>query len=479
MIKIIEFFKKKYAVIILALIFSFVLYYSLSGLAARPRLWNDEGFNIEVARNFLLFQKLNIMTAPGVFAPEPYVMSTTGYPVTVPLSGFFYFFGFGLFQARAYMIFWVLLAVYSVFYFSRAIFGEKSALATTALFISFASFYDSGLAVMGEIPGFIFFIWGLYFLTKKESFFWSGLFLGLAAVAKPSIYLLAPLAFLIYILISRKDLFRRFFRFSIGAAMPVLLDCFILIPNIFSWRSWLDALNYYRNPFMDATPVSVNIWNNLLSFFHSTTLIYFALIIFIIIFSFWQSREIIAGARKEAVSFCFIYGLLIAAYFLKSPGWFRYLLPLQLIAFIFIVPAVSNLFEKYGKYLAAIKIRRPAIILFSAMIVLQLYVLFFNSDILVSAKPIEAIDFLKTLNGTVGVINLPHFAAFSAPGSTYQVIRDARQGGENPLSFSKEKLPDYILSNEKDPYALAYGDVLSADYLKINQIGKVTFYARR
>src|SRR3989338_2836899 len=84
-----------------------VILFSLPNLNTWPRLWIDEAKSIELARNFLNFGKLNIQTAPGEFTDFPEILQTTGYPVTVPLVLFFKIFGYGLAQARIYMLIWL------------------------------------------------------------------------------------------------------------------------------------------------------------------------------------------------------------------------------------------------------------------------------------------------------------------------------------------------------------------------------------
>ncbi len=197
----IEFLKKNYPIIILAAVFAFVIIFCLTNLTTKPKLWIDEGLNIEVSRNFLLFGKLNVLTAPGIFVEQPYAVSASGYALTVPLAVFFNFFGFGLFQARFFMMLWLLIAVAAIYLVARSFFGSLTAIFAASLIATFDPFYSNGLTVMGEIPWFVFLLCGLFFLAKKENYLLTGLFFGLAAATKPSIYLLLLPAFFVHVFI--------------------------------------------------------------------------------------------------------------------------------------------------------------------------------------------------------------------------------------------------------------------------------------
>ncbi len=236
----------------LSAILIFVVIFSFSHLTTRPSLWFDEGLNIEIAHNFLLYNKLDISTAPGIFSGAPYIVGTNGYPLTIPLAGIFSVFGFGLEQTRIYMLFWLLVVLLSLYYVVKSIFGANSALATVAFIATFAPFYGNGLTATGEIPGLFFFIWGLFFLIKPErsNYLLTGLLFALAAVAKPSVYLSVFPVFLIFLLLGeKKDFFKKIFRFILGAFSPILLWIILAFPNPLSLNTWKSAILFYTYPF--------------------------------------------------------------------------------------------------------------------------------------------------------------------------------------------------------------------------------------
>ena len=164
---------------ILAAILLFVFAVSLPTLTTRPRLWADEAKSIELALNFERFGALDMQTAPGEFSGVAHLLQSTGYPVTVPLAGIFSLFGFGMTQARLFMLLWMIAALCVIFFFLRRLFGAREALFALALIATFASFHDNGRTVVGEIPGFLFLLMGLWILLFSSELrnFLSALFL--------------------------------------------------------------------------------------------------------------------------------------------------------------------------------------------------------------------------------------------------------------------------------------------------------------
>lgn len=79
---------------------------------------------------------------------------------------------------------------------------------------------------------------------------------------------------------------------------------------------------------------------------------------------------------------------------------------------------------------------------------------------------------------SVGIINLSQVAAFIPPEKKYHVISDVRQIGENPLSFSDDKLPELIVLWKGDEYAVQYQDVLDKKYALLKEFGVYKVYQR-
>lgn len=478
-----SFIKRNYDWICLSAAIIFVAIFCFASLTVKPRLWFDEGLNIEAARNLLLFQKINIQLAPGVFADTPVTLVTTGFPLLAPLAAFFYFFGFGIFQARLLMLILLILALIIIFLLAKSFFGKTTAIFTGLFAASFAPFYANGLTVMGEIPGFIFLLAGLYFLIKdrgpdekanKYNYILTGLFWGLAAATKPSIYLLLLPAFFIYLLFERQKFFPKLIKFTVGALPPLILQAAIIVPRAFSsLSSWQAAIKIYQNPYVGAPSLSQNIFNNLKSIFSQTTLIYFGILIIFIIFAF--TRRSSSGIWRRVFLFYCIYGSLILIYFLRSPGWLRYLLPLELLTFIFIFPAINIFLSEFDKFKhLAVKF---SIAICAVLISIQLFNLFFKSDIFSSASSNQTIEFLnqKPLK-TADFINIPQVAAFYNPAFKYQMISDIKQFGKNPLSFSRGNMLEYIIFKAGDPSITSSQNILDRNYNLAKEFGSYQIY---
>ena len=114
------FIKKYFVEVLLGIILASVILFSFSTLTTKPRFWIDEAKSIELAKSWQSFGKLDLEVAPGVFSGVPEVLQSTGYSVTIPLAAFFKVFGFGLEQARVYMILWMAAALIAAFFIGRA-----------------------------------------------------------------------------------------------------------------------------------------------------------------------------------------------------------------------------------------------------------------------------------------------------------------------------------------------------------------------
>ena len=134
---------------------------------ATPKYWWDESFTIEIARTILETGKIDVTVAPNTPSHSALTVNANGFPLSLPLAGFFHLFGIGLFQARIYMIIWILATVTLLFFFLRDLFGAPLALSGTLLVATFASFYANGRTATGDIQGFFFLITGLWIIVRK------------------------------------------------------------------------------------------------------------------------------------------------------------------------------------------------------------------------------------------------------------------------------------------------------------------------
>jgi len=479
--------------VLLAGILIFVVLFSLSHLTTRPKLWFDEGLNIEIAHNFLLFQKLDISTAPREFSGLPYIVGTNGYPLTIPMAGFFGIFGFGLTQARLYMILWLLVVIVSLYIFQKKFFGKNTALITAIFIVTFAPFYGDGLMATGEIPGFFFLVWGLYFLLNRfeegepilKNYFLSGIFFSLAVPSKPSIYLLLMLStFIFFIFCERKEFFKKAFIFALGIIPPFLIWAYLAFPNPFSFSTWTQAFSFYKYPYGQNFSIMEAVYNNLKLVFTHSTLIYFAIIYFVIFY--WFVKE---GRKdflhKKLFIFFTVYSALAFLYFLKSPGWLRYIFGAELLSFIFLPSALKNISRTFFK---KENLERFAFFgAVSVIIILQLTQLFFFRSDLYSPYPEKVADYIngrlsENSEYKVGIIKSPDIASLIDPLRKFHILKVAwgvPAFGKNPLSFKDNDLPKFIAFHGESDMVLEYKKILDEKYFLINDLGGYSVYERK
>ena len=458
-----------------------VLFCSFSELTTRPKIFYDEGLTIEVARNFQLFGKPDVLTSPGQFSGVPYVTGSTGFPVSLPLAGFFSFFGFGLTQARIYALGWLILFFVVTFFFSRKVFGPFASISSLALLTTFPPLYDSGRRVLGEIPGFSFLLLGTYLLFYRRQYFIGGILLGLAAASKPSIYSLALVSvILVLAIIEREHLWRKLFVFISGAAPMIALWFIFAVPDLLSLETWRGLIGFYSNPFGSGYSVVSSVQENIKMFFWHSTLIYFTLLSLPILAVFRWSDKFREERRLRA--FFLIYGALILVYFLKSPGWLRYLLPLQLLILLFLPTAILEIAERMKSLfsiLAKISTRVMVASAVAGLFAIQLISLVWFSDIYASRDTEEVLALVHSRSGdnSIGVINSPQIAAFLPPEKKYHFLQLNNKiiVGENPLLRPSSQLFPLLILPEPEEGLVISSDALGAlqeNYELIKSVGR-------
>lgn len=472
--------------IILISVLLFVILFSLSSLTVRPKLWFDEGLNIEIANNFRVYQKLDISTAPDEFSGMPYVVGTNGYTLTLPLSVIFDLFDIGLKQARLYMLVWLLLVISSFYYLIKNVFNKKIATAAIILTASFGSFYGQGLMATGELPGFFFLIWGLYFLLNKNktNYTLTGALFALSAVSKPSIFLLLFPSFVLYLLFAdRGQFFLKSIKFGLGALIPILIWIWLAFPEPFSLTTWVEASNFYLHPYGADYSAFSKILENVKLFFTHSTLIYFSTLFAMIVYWFLSDKNLDKN-RKRFIIFFFIYSFFIILYFLRTPGWLRYVIGFELLTFAFVYPSLEFISRKLNpawirKYFASL-----VFLLLVGMQLLQLS--YFRSDQISPYPELVSVyinaQLEKDSSYKVGIINSPDIASLINAQRRYHLIRVApgmAPYGTNPLSFPKDTLPQFIAFRERTEYVDNYKNILIDNYVIISKLGDYSVYEKK
>lgn len=459
--------------IIVCVMLVWVAGYSLFYLTTKPKLWYDEGVNIEVASNFFRFGVLDMQIAPAVFSGAGYLYQATGYPVTMSLALIFKLFGFSASLARLYMIVWMLIALISIYVMLKKIMGQKEAALTIILVSTFASFFDNGRAVMGEIPGFVFLIWALYLWILKDSYVWTGFFLGLALAAKSSIYISVLPVFVLVLFLRKEKWISRSAKTVLGAMLPILLRIIFAMSNIFSISEWRYVLRLFRNPFgTNVSPYEYALQNlRALPLIPSLAYFSFFMIIILVAWFLFGQKQIANDQYKKLFLFATVYIFFAFLYYLKSPGWIRYLIAVELFIFILMVPALKHLFE-----------RRDHGFLLSFVVVIlacgQFVYLFNGAKLYYSNAELAVANFANAefKNKTVGILNIPQIGAFIAPEKKFQTWKmvGVPQLGEDLLSY-KPHLDILIMTQgNSDDLSLL---LKNNKYYFVKNIGKYNIFA--
>lgn len=452
----------------------------LSNLTTKPAYWYDEGINVELARNLADFGKLDLIVAPNTLSGAGATVGSTGYPITVPLAGFFKVFGFGLLQARVYMLLWMNVFLLFFFFIAKKLFGPQVAYWGAFLIITFAPFYGNGRSVMGEIPGFVFFLLSFYFLEKKK-YGWSGLLLGLSVVSKPSVFIFFIPAYSLVLLLKQDAWRKRLLNLlKVGCASVLALVPWVLIYLGELARGEIGGkiFSHFKNPYQEAGfSVSTNIINNLQTFFQSTTILYFTVLFVLIVAAVYLNPEVFRAHRNFFILSSAYIPLAFFQY-LKSFGYLRYLIAAEFLVFMLFVISLPGLVRFVLNFFFHLREgevpERPNLCLYGhdktafytigilvVMIFTQVVHLFWFSDIYVGEKAQKTVFYLSSAypTDTIGIVNLPQVGSLVAPGRKYQYLSTYGlwRFGTNPLLLPPEQMPKVIVADSDDPaFAIFY-----------------------
>lgn len=470
-----QIFRKHFSIwhALLVAAFLFMLVFSVRHLTTAPRLWIDEAKNIEIAESFNTSGVFDMELAPGYFTGVPHLLQSTGYPVTAPLALVFKIFGFGFVQARVYMILWMIATVLVLYLFLKRLFGEQPAVFAVLLVVTFASFYDNGRAMMGEIPGFFFLVSGLYYWFCRDSLPNAGLLLGLAVVTKPSVYLLIiPTLFLV--LIFRKAGLKNLATVAVSM-LPVAFGWIFLVMDYpLSKSAWLQIVYNYANPYNNVSMVG-NIWKNILSIPHTPTIFYFGFFFTLLVLArVWGRRE--KPVAPLFYDFVLVYSLFAFAYYLRSPGWLRYTIVAELLILSLLPNALEIILSRFSARFANVKIYKKETILtaaLSGLIAFQIFHLFTGAKIFYSDSDIKTAVYIdKTFAGkSVAFLNSLNVAIFKDRNLRLMTLNDSvvpflkrNNTFKNISSLILPVLPDAIVARKGEVFTSAESGVLSEKY---------------
>lgn len=426
-----------------------------------------------MARSLAIFGKLDFQVSPSELSQVAYRIQSTGYPVTVPLAVFFKVFGWGLTQARIFMLLWMVVVLGFLFYFFKKISSEAEAVWILALLAVFAPFYGNGRTVIGEVPGLIFLLGGLLILFYRQSGFWCGLLLGLAVASKPSVYLAVIPAVLAVSFVSQplKNFFRRSFFMLLGSLPAIILIPWLTMPDPFSFVDWKKWVGYFFSPYSVGVSPWVFVRQNLSSLPHTPTLIYFALILLSACLIYVYERRFADGFRKFFL-FTIIYSFFEFVFYLRSPGYLRYLIAVEI--FIFGLGVMT-----WRQFVFSLNKKKYFYWLMCFLLLFQTYHLFFRSKLYASPDELGVISYVEnnTRQETIGVLNVPHLSALLPPERTYSLVHmyNIPNLGRNPLAYKPDLL---IINAEGQPEVDNSLKNFGVSYRVLKNIGRYTVYRR-
>ena len=133
-------------------------------------------------------------------------------------------------------------------------------------------------------------------------------------------------------------------KIGLGIAPTIVVWILLVLEHPLLKTIWVEIVNFYKNPY--GGEVASNIINNLAGSFQSTTLIYFGIFVLVVILGrYWSSEE---GRRRPFYNFVIFYGIIAFAYYLRSPGWLRYILIAEFLILFALPQALTDIFSRFS-----------------------------------------------------------------------------------------------------------------------------------
>ncbi|HYC82966.1 MAG TPA: glycosyltransferase family 39 protein [Candidatus Paceibacterota bacterium] len=436
--------------VVLAAVLGAALFLSVFRLTESPAVWYDEGLIVQPALNVAKYGEYSVQTAPGKFISPSFI--SVGYPVLYPLAAVFGLFGFGVLQARLVMAFFLMAFFASAFFYLRKNSNRWAVVWGLLLLASFAPLYGNGKGVLGEVPGLSFLACSLVFLRSsnkgaKWSWLVSGLFAGLCVATKPIFILFIGALGLSFLLNWKKELFslKDLALFVAGFFLPFAVWLFTQISGSDSGSA---MLRWYLNPYSLAD-LGVVALANMARFLTEAAPAYTAALMTVWAASLWirkKRTEKIEIAEQAA----FIFAVLILGFYLRTPGWYRYFFPAQVVALLHMPTAGSAIVEYAGNFRRKFGIALGAVGV--ALIGFQFYQVGFDSwaaGHYANTRTAELSAYFAAIPPGAGVFlyNVPELSYFigDRPYFQYLELTPAMARGEDQLAAIQQRQPDLII----------------------------------
>lgn len=336
-----------------AVAFLIVLVAGVYKLTESPAIWYDEGLYMQTAMNLAGHGREALQIAPGTLISASGI--TVGFPLLAPVAFSFLMFGTSVLAARAVMVLFLLALALAGYVLIRRLTTPLIASLSLLLLVSSPLLYGNGKSVLGEVPGVFFFLLSLLAVhalersqfRSKGAWVLAGMFAGLSFATKPVFALGAIALTLTYLIL----LFARKAHFDLqGLLLGIagfLAPALVWIATQFGpGDSVASVLGFYSNPY-EASNVGLLVLQNLLRFVTEFQPVYTLLAV--LVWGAWLAlrarRALPPAAELSAFAFC----VLILVAYTRLDGWYRYLFPAEVIAFLFIPPSLAGLYAALSR----------------------------------------------------------------------------------------------------------------------------------
>ncbi len=358
-----------------------LLFFALRELGTFPSPWLDDSLFMIVAKELAAGRgyALPILDEAWFF---PHILNV-GPTIILPPALFIWLFGWSVEAARIPQVFYLIVTSIVMYLFTDRTLGRTPARWTTALLVTLSAFVNTGKPVLGEIPGFLFLLLGLWtlhegepargviflpanaasgsiaaiFRSRQKNYPLAGFFFGLAVLTKLTygiVYIGIGVAFLLALL--RRDLREAGRTFLMGStAVLVYLPWRAL--EAWSAPGFLAELRQYAVGW-DNLPF-LNILLHKPEILLRPPFLYFGFILVLGGLGLFLRRT---QFRRTELAIILTIIVLFILYFLNGHGWYRHLLPVHLLLLPFVPVGTLKLLT-----------HRPAQLLMSAFILAQFF----------------------------------------------------------------------------------------------------------
>lgn len=460
----------------------FFLVVGLWGFPDSPSPWFDEGVNLGIAKTYVEDGIYSLRTSPGQYVMQKSLMISTNYPVLFPIAGVFAVFGSGLAQAKVVMLLFMIAYLLAAYRLVGKMSHQKTfAAASIALLVTFLPFYGNGLGGgLGEVPGLFFFVCALLFLSseKPSRIFLSGIFFGLLASTK--VFYLVTLAALgvseiVFALREKKIPLGRWLTLAYGILPFLLFWVMTLLPEDWDAQSWMQVVTYYKNPYNIQNPVLPNI----LRFFTETTPAHFTLLV--LPFFFWVGWRIWKKTYERHDIVIAVFFILNIIWYVRTPGWYRYLFPAHLLALTLFPVAVSALFvqaknKKIQQYGAACIVGLVIVTQTLHLIPKRGDKLYYNP----APRHFAAYVDEHFSGRDVMIVDQPELWFLVHDKNVRQYVQMNPYVAFGEKFLEQEKMPDIIINNnpEKNPYLAEQKEKFEQNYSYVDEIDRYRVFIR-